>query len=146
MTPVEVRWVAETTRLYRRYESELVDAHGLCPYAAQARRDGRVRELVLLQRDMRSTAPSLAAIDALDEDADLVLLIYPRLPADRAPFEQFAAPSGAKARRDFGKLAAKLAHRFGKCKFGESMRDSDPNFSHREITIRRCGTDFPNVT
>jgi len=91
MTPVEVRWVAETTRLYRRYESELVDAHGLCPYAAQARRDGRVRELVLLQRDMRSTAPSLAAIDALDEDADLVLLIYPRLPADRAPFEQFAA-------------------------------------------------------
>jgi hypothetical protein len=85
------RWIAETTRLYRRYEEEVVHAYDLCPWAAQVRRDARLREHVVLQRDTRSVAPSLEAIDALGLDVDLALLIYPRLDGGRSVFEQFAA-------------------------------------------------------
>jgi hypothetical protein len=38
----------------------------------------------------------------------------------------------------------KLAYRFGKRKFGERVRDSNPNLSHREVAIRRRSTHFPN--
>jgi hypothetical protein len=69
-----------------------------------------------------------------------------RIQASRTyTLEQFAAPSGAEARSDFGKLAAKLAHGFGKCKFGEGMRDSDPNLAHRKITVGHCSTHFANI-
>ncbi len=85
------RWIAETTRLYRRYEEEVVHAYDLCPWAAQVRRDARIREHVVLQRDVESVAPSLEAIDSLGTDVDLALLIYPRLDRERSVFEQFAA-------------------------------------------------------
>jgi hypothetical protein len=84
------RWEAETLRLYHRYEQEIVHGFGLCPWAPQVRRDGRVREHVLLQQTP-TVRPSLDAIDTLDAKADLVLLIYPRLRLDRRDFDQFAA-------------------------------------------------------
>ena len=87
----DARWTAETTRLYRRYEQEVVHAYDLCPWAAQVRRESRIREQVVLQTDVELMGPSLAAIDALGPDIDLALLIYPRLGAERSVFEQFAA-------------------------------------------------------
>jgi hypothetical protein len=58
--------------------------------------------------------------------------------------EQLAAPSGAEARSNFGKLAAKLAHRFCKGEFGEGVRNSNPNLSHRKVTVGRRSMHFPN--
>jgi hypothetical protein len=84
-------WTTETMRLYRRYEREIVDAYELCPWAAQVRRDARVRERVLLQEDILAPQPSLVAIDSLGADVDIALLIYPRLGVGRTVFEQFAS-------------------------------------------------------
>jgi hypothetical protein len=100
----DAKWTAETTRLYRRYEEEIVHAYDLCPWAAQVRRDARIREEVVLQSDVALMGPSLAAIDALGPDIDLALLIYPRLGAERSVFEQFAARlrDTEVARRELG--------------------------------------------
>src|SRR5580693_7102243 len=85
-------WTEETVRLYRRYEREIVEACELCPWASRVRREGRLRELVLLQRDPESLTPSLDAIEELSrEEVDVVLFLYPRLRLSRGAFEQFAA-------------------------------------------------------
>lgn len=87
----DAEWIAETMRLYRRYEEEIVDAFELCPWAAQVRREARVRERVLLQAENEAEAASLSAIDSLGSDIDIALLIYPRLRSGRAAFEQLAS-------------------------------------------------------
>jgi hypothetical protein len=99
------RWTDETMRLYRRYEQEIVHAYELCPWAAPVRRDGRLRERVVLQRDTEHLEPSLAAIDTLGSDVDLALLIYPRIGTDRSTFERFAARvrDAEVARRELGR-------------------------------------------
>jgi hypothetical protein len=89
---VEERWTREALRLYRRYQEEIVEACGLCPWAVRARLEGRVRERVLTQRDDTSVEPSLEAILELAEsNVDVALLIYPRLTKGRTAFEHFAA-------------------------------------------------------
>src|SRR5580700_11362921 len=83
-------WTEQTVRLYRRYEREVVEACELCPWASRVRRDGRLRERVLLQRDPESLAPSLDAIEELSrEEVDVVLFLYPRLGLSRGAFDQF---------------------------------------------------------
>jgi hypothetical protein len=85
-------WIEQSLRLYRRYELEVVEACELCPWAARVRRDDRLRERVLLQRDPTSLGPSLDAIQSFsDQDVDVALLLYPRLGLERGAFEQFAA-------------------------------------------------------
>ncbi len=91
MPAADARWVEEATRLYRRYEHELVEAHDLCPWAARVRRDGRLLEQVMLQRDDVDIEPSLAVIDAMPDETDLALFIYPRFAEPRQSFERFAA-------------------------------------------------------
>jgi hypothetical protein len=101
------RWTAETLRLYRRYELEIVEACDLCPWAARVRREDRLRERVLLQQDPGSLGPSLDAIQALSEqEVDVALLIYPRLDLDRSAFDQFAARvrDADVARRSLGNV------------------------------------------
>jgi hypothetical protein len=39
-------WTREATRLFRRYEREIVQAYNLCPWAEPARRAGKVRERI----------------------------------------------------------------------------------------------------
>lgn len=86
-------WTREAIRLYRRYQLEIVEACGLCPWATRSRVDGRVRERVLLQTDAVGIEPSLTAIEELahDERAEVALLVYPRVQMKRAEFEQFMA-------------------------------------------------------
>jgi len=85
-------WTEETVRLYRRYEREVVEACELCPWASRVRREGRLRERVLLQRDPESLGPSLDAMEELSrEEVDVVLFLYPRLGLSRSEFDQFAA-------------------------------------------------------
>jgi len=86
-------WQREALRVHRRYQREVVEALGLCPWAERARLDGKVRERVLIETDERDVAPSVAAIGALvdDPDAEVVFLVYPRLALGRAAFDDFAS-------------------------------------------------------
>jgi hypothetical protein len=86
-------WTREAVRLHRRYQTEIVDAFGLCPWADRAARDGRVRERVVLQTDDALMGPSLAAIDAwmIDAGTDVAFVIYPRLRVTRHGFHDFTA-------------------------------------------------------
>jgi hypothetical protein len=90
MTASDARWTAETVRLYRRYEEEIVRMYGLCPWSGPVRRDGRMTECVLVQHDT-SIDLSLRAIDELGQHIDVAVLIYPRLKLRRADFDLFAA-------------------------------------------------------
>ena len=81
----------EAVRLYRRYQLEIVEACGLCPWALRARLDGKVRERVLPQSDGNDVSTAVAAIHELvaDAEAEIALLIFPRIGLGRGEFEQF---------------------------------------------------------
>lgn len=81
---------AEAVRVYRRYAIEIVEAMDFCPWAAKARRDGVVRESVILERGEPLEA-ALAAAEAVAGDAaiEIGLLIFPRVTLDRLAFERF---------------------------------------------------------
>ncbi len=100
------RWAREAVRVHRRYQTEVVDAYGLCPWAERATLDGKVRERVLLQADEIGLEPTLAAIDewSRDPSADVAFVIYPRLPSGRQEFHDFAARvrSADASRHDLG--------------------------------------------
>jgi hypothetical protein len=85
-------WTREAVRLHRRYQTEIVEAYRLCPWADRATQDGRVREAVFLQVDSTAMGPSLAAIDEWmhDESVDVAFAIYPRLTLGRRGFHEFA--------------------------------------------------------
>jgi hypothetical protein len=87
------RWIQEAERLYRRYQLEIVEACGLCPWAERARQDDRFRTRVLLQQDPRATGDATGAIDALmtDPRAEVAVLVFPRLRVGRLEFERFVA-------------------------------------------------------
>jgi hypothetical protein len=88
---VRERWTREALRVYRRYQAEIVEAYGLCPWAQQARLDGAVRERVLLQADDGRHAAVLAIEElAAEAGVEVGLLIFPRIELGRFDFEQFA--------------------------------------------------------
>ena len=81
----------EALRVYRRYALEVVERFDLCPWAAYARRDGRVAEHIILAEKLLDPQQSLAQIAALVPDAkiEIALFIYPNLELDRLGFEGF---------------------------------------------------------
>jgi hypothetical protein len=85
-------WVREALRLHRRYETEIVEACGLCPWATRSRTEGKIREAVLMQTD-EALEPSAAAIARFCKDAHLevAFLIFPRLEISRDDFHAFTA-------------------------------------------------------
>jgi hypothetical protein len=82
---------SEVVRVYRRYQSEIVEACGLCPWAERARIDAKTREWVILETDRASSESSLAAMSELftHDRLEIAFLIYPRLKATRVEFERF---------------------------------------------------------
>ncbi|MGF1469352.1 MAG: hypothetical protein ACFCGT_24805 [Sandaracinaceae bacterium] len=81
----EARLVEEARRVYRRYQLEVVEALGLCPYAAPARADERTSERVLTAA--RPSDPEvLDVIDELaaDEGIDVAVVLFPRMEIDPA--------------------------------------------------------------
>ena len=84
--------VREALRLSERYVIEVVERFGLCPWAERARREGRVKTLVLLQDSPTLFEPSLSSMAELaaDETVEVAMLVYPRLELGRLDFEHFA--------------------------------------------------------
>jgi hypothetical protein len=81
----------EALRVYRRYAQEVVEGFDLCPWAAYARRDGRVAEVVILAENQHDPRATLARLTALVGEAkiEIGLFIYPDLELDRLAFESF---------------------------------------------------------
>jgi hypothetical protein len=102
----------EAIRLYRRYQTEIVEALTLCPWAERARLDGRVRETVLLCANL-DDEPALDAIDTLAQDpsVEIGLLLFPKLTAGFGEFERFVSTLVTKdaARRELGAAPFALA-------------------------------------
>ncbi len=84
--------VREALRLNARYVHEVVEHFGLCPWAERARREGRVKTLVLLQDSPTLFEPSLSSMAELaaDETVEIAMLVYPRIVLGRLDFEHFA--------------------------------------------------------
>lgn len=82
----------EAIRVYRRYSTEVVEGFGICPWAQKARRDGQVRERVLLEPvfDVRTAVAATREMGA-DPQVAIGLLIFPRLTVDRAAFERLVS-------------------------------------------------------
>jgi hypothetical protein len=90
-----VDWSAlerEALRLHARYTTEVVEALGLCPWAADARLAGRVCTHVdrSASADPQSTLDHLAMLEGMN-DIDVAFLIYPMLDLDRREFAHFVA-------------------------------------------------------
>lgn len=87
----DTAWTREALRLYRRYQLEIVEACGLCPWAEHARVGGHVTERVLLADDPLPGA--LAAIVELapQKSIEIALLIFPKLAVTRQAFEKWVA-------------------------------------------------------
>jgi hypothetical protein len=93
MSDRDARWTAEALRLNARYATEVVEPLELCPFARHARKSGRVKNIVLLQRTA-DVAPALAAIDELvagPREVEIAQLIFPRLAIGATELEWFQA-------------------------------------------------------
>jgi hypothetical protein len=88
----DARLREEAIRVFRRYAVEMVEGLSLCPWAHVSRRDGHVRETVVLEPDL-DVERALAAIDELsgDLDVEIGIVLFPRAEVDRATFERFVA-------------------------------------------------------
>lgn len=80
----------EALRVYGRYQRELVEALGLCPWAVKAREDGHVQVRALLRDDPGAVA---ALVEELADDptVHVGLVILPLSPRDRVAHERFVA-------------------------------------------------------
>jgi len=84
-------WEREALRLYERYELEIVEACGLCPWAERARLEGHVQPRVVVAKPAAALEPSLAAMKEIEANlqVEVALLIYPLFDLDRVAFEAF---------------------------------------------------------
>ena len=102
----------EALRLHARYTTEVVEALGLCPWAADARRAGRVSTHVV-RSDSPEVAESVALLATLaaDRDIDVAFAVYPLLDLDRKSFAHFVAELRAAdaARYSVGETVFALA-------------------------------------
>ncbi len=89
----EAALAREATRVHLRYQIEIVEACGLCPWAEKSRLDGHVRVFVLFETDPSCVDPSVEAMASLSaaEDVEVAFLIYPLLELTRLEFEAFAS-------------------------------------------------------
>ena len=82
----------EAVRVYRRYQEEIVESLNLCPWAERARREGRVREEVVLATTLEPALALDAVQDfATDESVEIGLLLFPRLKTTATAFERFVS-------------------------------------------------------
>jgi hypothetical protein len=75
-------FVGEVLRVHERFLVEVVEAHGLCPWAEGARTTGALRRAVILDEH-----DALPQVLALDDKVIVAILIYPRFRGGVAEFE-----------------------------------------------------------
>jgi hypothetical protein len=85
-------WTTEALRLFRRYQYEIVEKLGLCPWAEPSRRSGAMVERVLLQtaEGIEASLDVLAKL-AAEPHIEIAVLIYPRLAMGVLDFDRFVA-------------------------------------------------------
>jgi len=85
------RLIAETTRLYRRYQTEVVEAFNLCPWAKRAREDDRVVLWVCLE-SLPTGHTLLPILDQWERDdsVEIGIALFPNFAGDRRAFERLA--------------------------------------------------------
>jgi hypothetical protein len=86
----------EARRIYQRYEVEVVEAFGFCPWAERARKDGEVEVRVVLDDDDAlavDPTPALVAVEAHASAAHVAvgLIVFPRVTWSRDVFARFVA-------------------------------------------------------
>lgn len=86
----------EARRIYQRYEVEVVEAFGFCPWAARAREDGEVEVRVVLESEEEladDPRPALEAVEAHAARANVAvgLVVFPRVTSSRELFTRFVA-------------------------------------------------------
>jgi hypothetical protein len=120
----------QALRLHHRYEIEIVEACGLCPWAERARLEGRVQPLVVLADDADALDASLAVMKQLEATPriEVALLIYPRCELDRLAFQSFVARvrDADAARHPLGSIPFVMA---------AFHPDAAPDLSHPERLI-----------
>lgn len=84
-------WVEQSTRLYRRYQHEIVEELNLCPWAEASFARNRVSLCILLQDQLDSSAAALETVEKADASIEVLLLVFPRVTADCASFDRFVA-------------------------------------------------------
>lgn len=103
----------QALRVYRRYAIEVVEAFTLCPWAAPARRDGHVSELVILAENQQDPQQSLELLASLADalETEIALFIYPDLEVDRLGFESFVRTLREQdaARHEVGEIPFAMA-------------------------------------
>jgi len=87
--------IPEALRIYRRYQLEVVEALGFCPWAEHARKEGRVKPWVMPAEGFDVEESLVAVADmANDPQVDIGLLIYPRLSVERHEFQRLVRDLG----------------------------------------------------
>lgn len=86
------RRAREVERIQTRYQTEVIEQFSFCPWAREAREQGRVQLLVSFMRapDVAETLPLLDAV-MQQASTDVGMLIFPLLPLSRLPFAHFVA-------------------------------------------------------
>lgn len=107
----------EALRVYGRFEIEIVEGLGFCPWAEEARLGGHVRPSVLLSEDP-SPDEVTDRVLSLSADAEVAigLIIFPRLGLDRSPFSRFV-----------GRVREAYEARTGRGRGEVAMADFHPN-------------------
>jgi hypothetical protein len=84
-------WTREALRLYGRYQVEIVEALGLCPWASRTRLDGELAVEVILDHGELALSRSLDVIAELAgrTRVDVGILVYPRMRVARDAFDAF---------------------------------------------------------
>ena len=97
MQPNWQRLEREVERVHRRYHVEVVEALGLCPWAKDARDQGRVAMAISFAREPDSEA-AWRTIDATMTRAstDIGIVVFPALDLGRLPFSHFVAQCRAR--------------------------------------------------
>ena len=89
---LSARWHEESLRLHKRYQIEVVEACGLCPWAIRSRLDGKVRTVAVLHKDdsLEASLETILALNA-DPNVEVALILYPRMKISRPDFDHFTA-------------------------------------------------------
>jgi hypothetical protein len=81
----------EVQRVHARYQIEIVEGLALCPWAKQARREGRVQLSVSFMENPDQAAAGAAIERLMQPDIEVGMLAFPALALDRLPFAHFAS-------------------------------------------------------